>query len=112
MTALTRRQSEALDFIQSYVAANGIAPAYTEIASALDLNSKSGVHRLVKELEDRGAIRVLANRARGIEIVRPQPAAIIHLRAVLASFSENGILFAEAPAVVAAMQFLGRRPAQ
>lgn len=72
MSALTRRQTDLLAFLKAYHAANGIPPSFIEMRDALGLTSKSGVHRLVASLEERGYIRRMPNRARAIEIV-PNP---------------------------------------
>lgn len=71
MSGLTARQRDALVFIQKYTAENeGISPSFDDIQTALGLGSKSGVHRIVTALEERGRIRRLPNRARAIEIIR------------------------------------------
>ncbi|MCX7889873.1 MAG: transcriptional repressor LexA [Rhodobacteraceae bacterium] len=67
---LTRKQLELLDFIQKRMAEDGVPPSFDEMKAALDLKSKSGIHRLITALEERGFIRRLAHRARAIEIVR------------------------------------------
>lgn len=67
---LTRKQLELLEFIQKRVARDGVPPSFDEMKDALDLRSKSGIHRLITALEERGFIRRLAHRARAIEIVR------------------------------------------
>lgn len=67
---LTRKQLELLDFIQKRVAQDGVPPSFDEMKEALDLRSKSGIHRLITALEERGFIRRLAHRARAIEIVK------------------------------------------
>ena len=67
---LTRKQLELLDFIQRRVARDGVPPSFDEMKEALDLRSKSGIHRLITALEERGFIRRLAHRARAIEIVK------------------------------------------
>lgn len=67
---LTRKQLELLDFIQKRVARDGVPPSFDEMKDALDLRSKSGIHRLITALEERGFIRRLAHRARAIEIVK------------------------------------------
>lgn len=78
---LTPRQRQLLDFIQSYAARHGVPPSFDEMREALDLRSKSGVHRLISSLADRGFIRRLPYRARAIELVprrnaiEPQPPA-------------------------------------
>ena len=67
---LTRKQMELLRFIQDRLQAEGVPPSFDEMKDALDLRSKSGIHRLITGLEERGFIRRLANRARAIEIVK------------------------------------------
>lgn len=67
---LTRKQMELLDFIQKRVARDGVPPSFDEMKDALALRSKSGIHRLITALEERGFIRRLAHRARAIEIVK------------------------------------------
>ncbi|MCA3488662.1 MAG: transcriptional repressor LexA [Rhodobacter sp.] len=67
---LTRKQLELLDFIRVRMDAEGVPPSFDEMKEALDLRSKSGIHRLITALEERGFIRRLAHRARAIEIVR------------------------------------------
>ncbi|MBS0565457.1 MAG: transcriptional repressor LexA [Proteobacteria bacterium] len=67
---LTRKQLELLDFIQKRMARDGVPPSFDEMKDALDLRSKSGIHRLITALEERGFIRRLAHRARAIEVVR------------------------------------------
>lgn len=67
---LTRKQHELLLFIQTRLEDSGISPSFEEMKDALDLKSKSGVHRLISALEERGFIRRLANRARALEIIR------------------------------------------
>ena len=67
---LTRKQLELLEFIRSRVDAEGVPPSFDEMKEALDLKSKSGIHRLITALEERGFIRRLAHRARAIEILR------------------------------------------
>ena len=67
---LTRKQLELLDFIYKRMARDGVPPSFDEMKEALDLRSKSGIHRLITALEERGFIRRLAHRARAIEIVK------------------------------------------
>ena len=67
---LTRKQMELLDFINRRMQADGVPPSFDEMKEALDLRSKSGIHRLITALEERGFIRRMAHRARAIEIVR------------------------------------------
>lgn len=72
---LTRKQSELLSFLTSHLREHDVPPSFDEMRDALGLASKSGVHRLVSGLEERGYIRRLANRARAIEIVKPAQAS-------------------------------------
>ncbi len=67
---LTRKQLELLDFIQKRMVRDGVPPSFDEMKEALDLRSKSGIHRLITALEERGFIRRLAHRARAIEIIK------------------------------------------
>ncbi|MCK0150976.1 transcriptional repressor LexA [Marivita sp. S6314] len=67
---LTKKQLDLLEFINKRVARDGVPPSFDEMKEALDLRSKSGIHRLITALEERGFIRRLAHRARAIEIVK------------------------------------------
>jgi repressor LexA len=67
---LTAKQRELLLFIDARLKENGISPSFDEMREALDLKSKSGVHRLISALEERGFIRRLPNRARALEVVK------------------------------------------
>ncbi len=67
---LTRKQLDLLKFINERLQEEGVPPSFDEMKEALDLRSKSGIHRLITALEERGFIRRLAHRARAIEIVR------------------------------------------
>ena len=67
---LTRKQHELLCFINDRLAETGVSPSFEEMKEALDLKSKSGVHRLISALEERSFIRRLPNRARALEILR------------------------------------------
>jgi len=67
---LTRKQHELLMFIHERMKESGIPPSFDEMKVALDLKSKSGIHRLITALEERGFIRRLPNRARALEVVR------------------------------------------
>lgn len=74
---LTRKQLELLMFIQERLKESGIPPSYDEMKEALDLRSKSGIHRLITALEERGFIRRLPNRARALEVIK-LPEAVMH----------------------------------
>ena len=67
---LTRKQYDLLRFIHQRTLRDGVSPSFDEMKEALDLRSKSGIHRLITALEERGFIRRLAHRARAIEVVR------------------------------------------
>jgi repressor LexA len=67
---LTRKQMELLRFIHERLQENGVPPSFDEMKDALDLKSKSGIHRLILALEERGFIRRLPNRARALEVLR------------------------------------------
>ena len=82
VTMLTQKQSELLAFLTSHMAEHDVPPSFDEMRGALGLASKSGIHRLVSGLEERGYIRRLANRARAIEILRPAAARQAITRAV------------------------------
>jgi len=67
---LTRKQLDLLDFIHKRLQRDGVPPSFDEMKEALDLRSKSGIHRLITALEERGFIRRLPHRARAIEILK------------------------------------------
>ena len=67
---LTRKQYELLMFIHERVRESGIPPSFDEMKDALDLKSKSGIHRLITALEERGFLRRLEKRARALEIIK------------------------------------------
>lgn len=67
---LTKKQLDLLEFIHRRVQRDGVPPSFDEMKEALDLRSKSGIHRLITALEERGFIRRLAHRARALEIIR------------------------------------------
>jgi repressor LexA len=67
---LTRKQHELLLYIDQRLGETGVSPSFEEMKDALDLKSKSGVHRLISALEERGFIRRLANRARALEVLK------------------------------------------
>ena len=73
---LTSKQHELLLFINKRLNDSGVSPSFDEMREALDLKSKSGVHRLISALEERGFIRRLPNRARALEVLKlPESAA-------------------------------------
>jgi repressor LexA len=67
---LTRKQHELICFIEDRLAESGVSPSFEEMKDALELKSKSGVHRLISALEERGYLRRLPNRARALEVLK------------------------------------------
>lgn len=67
---LTRKQHDLLCYIHDRLSETGVSPSFEEMKEALDLKSKSGVHRLISALEERGFIRRLPNRARALEVLK------------------------------------------
>lgn len=98
---LTRKQYELLMFIDERLRATGISPSFDEMKDALDLKSKSGIHRLITGLEERGFIRRLAHRARALEVVKmpdnlgdqplPAPSPKFSPTVIQGNFSLNGV---------------------
>ncbi|ONF95028.1 transcriptional repressor LexA [Sphingomonas jeddahensis] len=79
---LTRKQHELICFINDRLAETGVSPSFEEMKDALDLKSKSGVHRLISALEERGFLRRLPNRARALEVLKVPERAEDHAAAV------------------------------
>ena len=80
---LTKKQHELLMFIHERIQETGVSPSFDEMKEALDLASKSGIHRLITALEERGFIRRLAHRARALEVTRmPDEATPVRGRGV------------------------------
>src|SRR6266571_2371910 len=67
---LTKKQHELLIYINQRLASTGVAPSFDEMKDALNLRSKSGIHRLISGLEERGFIRRLPHRARALEVTK------------------------------------------
>ncbi|GAA0279551.1 transcriptional repressor LexA [Alteraurantiacibacter aestuarii] len=88
---LTAKQRELLIFIQRKLEETGISPSFEEMKDALDLKSKSGVHRLISALEERGFIRRLANRARALEVLK-QPDDVAASRPAAANDAVGGVV--------------------
>ena len=85
---LTAKQKELLLFIHTRVQETGVPPSFDEMKEALDLRSKSGIHRLITALEERGFIRRLPHRARALEIIK-LPDAMVDAGARLAALAAN-----------------------
>jgi len=82
---LTRKQNELLTYLRNHIEQHDVPPSFDEMRNALGLASKSGIHRLISGLEERGYIRRLANRARAIQILEPSNNSSIAARAVEAT---------------------------
>ena len=67
---LTRKQKELFDYLSKYLAKNHISPSFEEMKIAVNLKSKSGIHRLISALEERGFIKRLAHKARALEVIK------------------------------------------
>jgi repressor LexA len=87
---LTRKQAELLRFIHERLKEAGVPPSFDEMKDALDLRSKSGIHRLITALEERGFIRRLPNRARAIEVIK-QPEGAGRTRGFTPSVIEGNL---------------------
>ncbi|WP_185982514.1 transcriptional repressor LexA [Aureimonas mangrovi] len=97
---LTRKQHDLLIFINDRLQAAGVPPSFDEMKDALELKSKSGIHRLITALEERGFIRRLPNRARALEILRlPEGAAAKAPPRPQAGFRPSIVGGSRAPAV-------------
>lgn len=103
MLSMTPRQKDAYDFIRSFIDEKGYGPSYEEIGEALDITSRSSIHRIVHGLKDRGLIHLRPNLARCIEL-RPAHDADYHLRRVLTAL--DGSAFCDSKAVQEAARFL------
>jgi repressor LexA len=88
---LTRKQYELLIFIDQRLKSSGVSPSFDEMKEALDLKSKSGIHRLITGLEERGFIRRLPHRARALEVLKlPENMAIIEDEPAVAAAAPAG----------------------
>jgi repressor LexA len=88
---LTRKQFELLRFIHERLKETGVPPSFDEMKDALDLKSKSGIHRLIMALEERGFIRRLPNRARALEVLKLPEAAAPPVSRPVGRFAPNVI---------------------
>ena len=88
---LTRKQAELLRFIHERLKEAGVPPSFDEMKDALDLRSKSGIHRLITALEERGFIRRLPNRARAIEVIKLPDRGPRHRREPFRGFTPSVI---------------------
>ena len=95
---LTRKQLELLRFIHERLTESGVPPSFDEMKDALDLRSKSGIHRLISALEERGFIRRLPNRARAVEVIKlPESVAPGRARGFTPSVIEGNLGRVRAP---------------
>lgn len=88
---LTRKQQELLLFIHERMKESGVPPSFDEMKDALDLASKSGIHRLITALEERGFIRRLPNRARALEVIKLPEAMMTSIPPRKSGFSPSVI---------------------
>lgn len=95
---LTVKQHELIQFIQKRLEETGVSPSFEEMKEALDLKSKSGVHRLISALEERGFIRRLPNRARALEVIRQPEDAAPAARPAMRLAADNGPVAGARPA--------------
>jgi repressor LexA len=105
---LTRKQHELLCFINDRLGEAGVSPSFEEMKDALELKSKSGVHRLISALEERGFIRRLPNRARALEILKLPEAIKDAGKATVASVKQVGRKVVEAANDVLELPLHGR----
>ncbi len=90
---LTQKQKELLLFINERMRANGVPPSFDEMKDALDLKSKSGIHRLITALVERGFIRRLPHRARAIEVLKlPENSSCRQLRSGVSAGFQPSII--------------------
>src|SRR5689334_3040035 len=87
---LTKKQHELLMFINQRLTATGVAPSFDEMKDALHLRSKSGIHRLISGLEERGFIRRLPHRARALEVVKLPEESAASVPVTLSPEAERG----------------------
>lgn len=116
---LTKKQRDLLVFIHKRVQRDGVSPSFDEMKDALDLRSKSGIHRLITALEERGFIRRLPHRARAIEVLRlpedveggapaPRAAATAPEDEALAAVAPGVMSAAERAALAGSIPMMGR----
>lgn len=87
---LTKRQHDLLMYINGYITDHGISPSYDDMRDGLDLRSKSGIHRLISALVERGFLRRMENRARALEVLKLPDSAV----------GRPGVKTADAPRVI------------
>ena len=75
---LTKKQKNLLIFINKKIRSTGVSPSYEEMKNSLNLKSKSGIHRLISALEERGFIKRLAHKARALEVIKLPENASAH----------------------------------
>ena len=91
MGMLTRKQHELLSYINGYLSEHGVSPSFDEMKDALGLRSKSGIHRLITALEERGFIARLPHRARALEVLKLPESAVAGASSEAPGFSPNVI---------------------
>src|ERR1700679_463547 len=88
---LTRKQHELLSFIDRHLKETGVSPSFEEMKEALTLRSKSGIHRLISALEERGFLRRHHHRARALEVLRLPEKSVEDMRMDAPAFAPNVI---------------------
>lgn len=89
---LTNQQQQLLEFLSKRIGENGVCPSFDEMKEALELKSKSGIHRLITALEERGFIRRLPNRARALEIRTLPPAFVAPSKPAITKIIPDGMI--------------------
>jgi repressor LexA len=105
---LTKKQRELLLFINDRIKETGVSPSFDEMKEALDLASKSGIHRLITALEERGFLRRLAHRARALEVLK-LPESVIPMQAGRTPFRPS-VVEGSAAATAPARKVVARAP--
>ena len=88
---LTKKQKELFEYLNKYISKNGISPSFEEMKNAVNLKSKSGIHRLITSLEQRGFIKRLKHRARAMEIIKSLSDTFIKKDQSVSSFNNHSI---------------------
>ncbi len=94
---LTHRQNQLLYYIHHQISKRGVSPSYEEMKNAIGLSSKSGIHRIIQGLEERGYIKRLSNKARAVEIIKLPIHQTLEDQTEHASISRNALISASKP---------------
>jgi repressor LexA len=96
---LTAKQQQLLSYIKQHLDQGGVSPSFEEMKEALDLKSKSGIHRLISALEERGFIRRLPNRARALEVLKLPDGMTVPARPIASAPSAEVVPLRKTPAI-------------